>query len=451
MSASVGRDIKTGLLLPPPPKGVHPASAATKVVKIDQLPGSVVAHAYPTLMAAAASTAPRRDDGDEDAPPKSEAPDGSGLTGVAIGEPLRAAGMRTRVWAMYAEESGARAAFDALAKLPQLSELAEEAPTTVETFAPPVEEAPADLTEEAAGKHCERCEEIVSALEARLDTRGACKAALGDAAERCSAAQKLQLLTLYLRRVHCFDYPSGRLLPSQADLLHVCGDAQPASKLVMYDGREADVAFALPLHWPSGPTEFAAESFLKLTRELNKLDESFDRAVTEATETFFKDNCVEEEPGKFRCPLSNKLFKDPVYVRKHIENKHAADVLKVKAKPLDKKYLEYFLAIASLTPPPKQRPRPQFRERRNDVDNFGRQQRRDSFDRRDSFEGGRGKGFGKGEGSPFGRGKGKGKGEGSPFGKGGGKGGGPPSELDGRRVMSYKDLDAPDDDDALFA
>jgi len=451
MSASVGRDIKTGLLLPPPPKGVHLASAATKVVKIDQLPGSVVAHAYPTLMAAAASTAPRRDDGDEDAPPKSEAPDGSGLTGVAIGEPLRAAGMRTRVWAMYAEESGARAAFDALAKLPQLSELAEEAPTTVETFAPPVEEAPADLTEEAAGKHCERCEEIVSALEARLDTRGACKAALGDAAERCSAAQKLQLLTLYLRRVHCFDYPSGRLLPSQADLLHVCGDAQPASKLVMYDGREADVAFALPLHWPSGPTEFAAESFLKLTRELNKLDESFDRAVTEATETFFKDNCVEEEPGKFRCPLSNKLFKDPVYVRKHIENKHAADVLKVKAKPLDKKYLEYFLAIASLTPPPKQRPRPQFRERRNDVDNFGRQQRRDSFDRRDSFEGGRGKGFGKGEGSPFGRGKGKGKGEGSPFGKGGGKGGGPPSELDGRRVMSYKDLDAPDDDDALFA
>lgn len=151
------------------------------------------------------------------------------------------------------------------------------------------------------------------------------------------------------------------------------------------------------------------------------------------------------------------------------ENKHAADVLKVKARPLDKKYHEYFLAISSLTPPPKQRPRPQarttrlqassqspehsvssqnagaqFRERRNDVDNFGRQQR---SERRDSFESGKGKGFGKGEGGPFGRGKGKG----SPFGKGGGKGGGPQGEIDGRRVMSYKDLDAPDDDDALFS
>ena len=109
----------------------------------------------------------------------------------------------------------------------------------------------------------------------------------------------------------------------------------------------------------AGPTEFAAESFLRLTRELNRLDESLGRAVQEASDTFYKLNCVEEEPGKFRCPLSGKLFRDPVFVRKHIDNKHAADVLKARARPLGRKYLEYFLAIAALTPPPRPRPRPQ--------------------------------------------------------------------------------------------
>ena len=42
-----------------------------------------------------------------------------------------------------------------------------------------------------------------------------------------------------------------------------------------------------------------------------------------ATEKFYADNCIEEEPGKFRCPLSGKLFKDAIFVRKHIDNKHA--------------------------------------------------------------------------------------------------------------------------------
>lgn len=33
----------------------------------------------------------------------------------------------------------------------------------------------------------------------------------------CGDAERLQLLVHYLRRVYCFDYPSGRLLPSQGE------------------------------------------------------------------------------------------------------------------------------------------------------------------------------------------------------------------------------------------
>ena len=43
-----------------------------------------------------------------------------------------------------------------------------------------------------------------------------------------------------------------------------------------------DTCFALPFHFPSGPAEFAADSFLRLTRELNRLDNSFAVAVQDA-------------------------------------------------------------------------------------------------------------------------------------------------------------------------
>ena len=59
--------------------------------------------------------------------------------------------------------------------------------------------------------------------------------------------------------------------------------------------------------------------------------------VSEAAEAFYDANTVEEEPGKFRCPLSGKLFRDPVFVRKHIDNKHSADALKARARPLGRR------------------------------------------------------------------------------------------------------------------
>jgi hypothetical protein len=173
---SVGRDIKTGLLLPPPLSG-QPVSSATKLVKLDNLPDSVVAHAYPALLAAGAGGATA-------APPDSSvntaaSARGRSLTAMIFGEPVRADNMRAKAWALYADEAGARTASAALLKLPQLSELVESVQASVEAFAPPVEPPPPQLSSESVKRHCERCDGIVTALEARLDMPGACQAALG--------------------------------------------------------------------------------------------------------------------------------------------------------------------------------------------------------------------------------------------------------------------------------
>ena len=214
---SVGRDIKTGLLLPPPLSG-QPVSTATKLVKLDNLPDSVVAHAYPALLAAGAGGA-------------SAGAGGRSLTAMVFGEPVRADNMRCKAWALYADEAGARTASEALRKLPQLSELVESVQASVEAFAPPVEPPPPQLSSESAKRHCGRCDDIVTALEARLEMPGACKAALGEVGAACGEAERLQLLVHYLRRVYCFDYPSGRLLPSQGELPSPEPQPQPQPQL----------------------------------------------------------------------------------------------------------------------------------------------------------------------------------------------------------------------------
>jgi len=180
---------------------------------------------------------------------------------------------------------------------------------------------------------------------------------------------------------------------------------------------------------------------------LNALDAKFERVVTEASETFYRDNCREEEPGKFRCPLSGKLFRDETFVRKHIDNKHSDKVTEAKRAALEPKYVQYYSVEAErlAAMPPLPPPPPRFVR---DMDDRGR---RDRYSDRggDSF----GKGFGKGVGKGFGKGYFAGKGLGGmPYGRGGGRAPPPPegATLIDRPMVTYRDLDAPDDDD-LFS
>ena len=299
----VHRDIQSGLLLAPIPKG-RPVSESKRVVKIDNLPDSVLAHAYPTLLAAGASTAPPdaeakeeeevvvddddneevMDEGTAEGKAEGKAEGTSGLTAMLFGEPVHSEGLKCKAWGLYTDDAGAQAAKEALMKLPQFAELVEPvqarprprraAPTAAPaaphrpprrppphcrhvtarsptappapppgrrrlwrasrlrssrrrlrcprracggtasgahrprlrpdppTDAPPSRAArppprspPAPLlpTPLASPRPRRRCDEIVAALEARLDMAGACKAALGKVGEKCSEAERLQV------------------------------------------------------------------------------------------------------------------------------------------------------------------------------------------------------------------------------------------------------------------
>ena len=54
----------------------------------------------------------------------------------------------------------------------------------------------------------------------------------------------------------------------------------------------------------------ATESHMTYLSTLSQLDRDFEAKAAEAVERFYEENCVEEDAGKFRCPLSGKLFKE---------------------------------------------------------------------------------------------------------------------------------------------
>ena len=63
--------------------------------------------------------------------------------------------------------------------------------------------------------------------------------------------------------------------------------------------------------------------------------------------------------GKYRCPLSGKLFREENFVRKHIDNKHSDKLSAAKRAALEPKYLQYYsveaervAAMPPLPPPP---------------------------------------------------------------------------------------------------
>mmetsp|Transcript_57141 Transcript_57141/g.127565 ORF Transcript_57141/g.127565 Transcript_57141/m.127565 type:complete len:218 (-) Transcript_57141:342-995(-) len=215
-----------------------------------------------------------------------------------------------------------------------------------------------------------------------------------------------------------------------------------ASLVINFSQRRQPYAFQLS-HSASLP---AVEAYLQLLSELGRVDSEHGPKLTEALEVFYQENCVEEEPGKFRCPLSGKLFKDAVFVRKHIDNKHPDALLKAKVRSLEDKYLQYFLAnrLAPAPPLPSMPPPPPYvRDSLSGpyrVDSRGSPADQSPLDKFDSRMG-------------------KGRGAGRPQ-DGGGRYAlrdfAPPpprptdTVYDGRAMVQYRDLDAPDEDD-LFS
>lgn len=76
--------------------------------------------------------------------------------------------------------------------------------------------------------------------------------------------------------------------------------------------------------------------------KLEALDAEFQPKVASALDKFYEDNCVQEGPERFLCPLSGKRFKGKEFVRKHIDNKHQDTLAEVRDRVLQEKYFQTF-------------------------------------------------------------------------------------------------------------
>jgi uncharacterized membrane protein YgcG len=395
-------------------------------------------------------------------PPPAPARKPSNLVALLCAEPING---RTRMWAAYATRAAAEAGMRAVNSLPQMSELLDAPPAQRDAIMPSKELRASPPTEDEKQQLLARCDELLAALEARIGLPGHSAAlfAADDAAAAPGGAlgldEKLELRLLYLRRLHYVDVLGGGPFTTHTALLTACGEAHLPAACIVH-AAQRDGPLAAPVRY--GGAMATIDAHLAYLSALAKLDGEFaDKAAAEL-EAFYSANCVEEEPGKYRCPLSGKLFKDTIFVRKHIDNKHGHIVLDAKRASIEPKYEQYFLAgtarLAAMPPPVP--PPPRF-ARPDDGGKGGGKGHGKGYGK--GFEGGRGFGGGRGNGD-WGFGKGGGKGYGKGFGKGahhdgppvgrGGGGGLPPppegAEVVKRAVVTYRDLDAPDDDE-LFS
>ena len=441
----------------PPELPSGPPPATSHLVNLEPLPAAAVSQARAILFSAAAGPASSSSaaadggasgDGGEGSSADSKPPPPQGLVSLMIAEPIN---HKTRVWAAYATRSAAEAGVRSLRALPQISELIDAPNVLRDTVMPTKEVRPPPLSDEQLSAHIERCDKVLEALEARLGLTGHAAALLAPEAIRglpsapsLGLSEQLALRVLYLRRVHHFDYAGGGPFPTHIAMLAHRGEAHFPVGLTVHAGRDP---VAAPMRFDDAAQ--CVDAHLAYLDAVRAIDEQFEAATSAAAEKFYEANCVEEEPGKFRCPLSGKLFKDPTYVRKHIDNKHPTKPLEAKRAALEDKYEQYYLAAAERLAAMPEPPLPPPRFPRDDGKGGGKGGR-----------GGSGRGSGRG---PWADGKGGGKGfvDGKGFGGGppmGGRGGSPgvrPPPPEGAQVIrrpmvQYKDLDAPDDDE-LFS
>eukprot|EP00315_Gephyrocapsa_oceanica_P011993 CAMPEP_0185287774 /NCGR_PEP_ID=MMETSP1363-20130426/3003_1 /TAXON_ID=38817 /ORGANISM="Gephyrocapsa oceanica, Strain RCC1303" /LENGTH=593 /DNA_ID=CAMNT_0027883627 /DNA_START=1 /DNA_END=1782 /DNA_ORIENTATION=+ len=444
------------------PLQLRPTAPAVGSVVVDGLtPGSLTSM-LPALYSALA--------GGEGA-----AAEASGLTAIAAAEPIGAdrdgsgegaGSLKLRLWAGYASGGAARAAARAAQELPQLAELApraalvkavERVPPLLRTALPPQRSAAALLPP---------LRELCAALadRAALPTaEEAAEEAIGrEAVEALPCESRLHLLLLYLRRVLAFD--------AQMAVQH----GSPA-ELISSSGEWAAAAFPRPERSTPDVAKAALErcaAHQAYLQALGQQDKETAAAAVAAGEAFYAANCLQIEEGKYRCPLSGKVFRGPAFVRKHIDNKHASKLDAEVAAAFEPKFKAYFLAadarVSALRaleplrePPSPPSPRaPRFDER---CGGGGRllDERRSGGDDRRGGGGGKGGGGGGGGGGRdrdcFNCGQSGHLARDCPNprpGVGRGVGGSaaprpPPAGalVSSRPIKSYMDLDAPEEDD----
>lgn len=148
-------------------------------------------------------------------------------------------------------------------------------------------------------------------------------------------ARALDLLILYLRIVHSVDYYAAAVYPMEDSMPHRCG--------ILHARGDRGLNSTVPGGRPSGLTFSQREiddhmqnfglkirSLIRTPKDLS--DEEMKklgmRDPEKAVEEFIEAN-IQKRTGKKKpfkvvwvCPLSDKKFREPIFVRKHIFNKH---------------------------------------------------------------------------------------------------------------------------------
>jgi len=137
----------------------------------------------------------------------------------------------------------------------------------------------------------------------------------------------LDLLLVYLRLVHCIDYYNGNEymhedeMPMRCGIMHVrAAPLEAASKKDVYEWfNQNSEKLEHVLKDDEVATEEEAEKFGKKNEEVE-------------VENFIKANTQELAKDKWLCPLSGKKFRGPEFIRKHILMKHTENVDNVKTE-----------------------------------------------------------------------------------------------------------------------
>ena len=142
-----------------------------------------------------------------------------------------------------------------------------------------------------------------------------------------SLIKVLDRLLFYLRIVHSIDYynhsdyPNEDEMPNRIGIMHARGLFTTSNRITQQDINEYIKNFETKIQPFLQPQPVVTEEEAKKFGLKDPEEEA---------ESFIKQNTQELGKDKWLCPLSNKKFKGPEFVRKHILNKHIERVEEAK-------------------------------------------------------------------------------------------------------------------------
>lgn len=157
-------------------------------------------------------------------------------------------------------------------------------------------------------------------LAASLSDADDAAAAAAGQASPAEVKRHLDLLIIYLRRVHFYDYYSALEFESEDALGRKCGG---------FPLRMRSAEAAPDPSWERN-LDSKIETRLKVTLDEEQAKKLGKKDAAGDVDKFVQNNVVKLEEGKFKCGLCPKLFKGSDFVTKHVRTKHEENVQEIE-------------------------------------------------------------------------------------------------------------------------